>query len=99
MESASRAPVPLFSDTTPPATAIPASATATSTKQPTHPDVDYTPLPWSGYFDQQHDITVPDTHDTFRLYTAGQHGQSHIGHSTGGSWRGCGCGCGVRVSL
>ena len=84
MEHADRAPVPLFShsssNNTAPAAA--ASEPAAPSSKPAvwphavQPEVDYTPLPWTGYFDSQHDLTVPGTHNTFRLYTAGQHGQS-----------------------
>jgi len=94
METVDRAPVPLFphsntsGDHTPAATTAAASIAATSVKQlasSTHPTqseaADYTPLPWAGYFDSQRDITIPDTQDTFRVYTAGQHGQPLLQHT------------------
>ena len=82
MENGDRAPVPLFSHgstvaTTSANTPSTGVKLATSSTASIHTDADYTPLPWTGYFDNQHDITIPTTQDTFRLYTAGQHSQPH----------------------
>ena len=91
MENAGRAPVPLFSSDLTPTAATAVTDDSISVKQPASAAaaisaVDYTPLPWIGYFDNQHDVTIPDTHDTFRLYTAGQHGQSQITAHRAARW-------------
>ena len=93
MENVDRAPVPLFSHSntiaTTPASVPAARAKPAASPQTDHSEADYTPLPWSGYFDNLHDIAIPNTPDTFRLYTAGQHGQPLIAHTTAAD--GCLC--------
>ncbi|KAM7477264.1 hypothetical protein LguiB_024507 [Lonicera macranthoides] len=34
----------------------------------------YSPLDWSGYFDREDDISIPDTNDVFHVYMAGTEG-------------------------
>nr|GEX46448.1 protein phosphatase methylesterase 1 [Tanacetum cinerariifolium] len=34
----------------------------------------YSPLDWKGYFDQEDDVSIPDSNDVFHVYTAGKEG-------------------------
>ncbi|KAL5993277.1 hypothetical protein ACLOJK_014201 [Asimina triloba] len=34
----------------------------------------YSPLEWKGYFDQEDDVTIPESNDVFHIYTAGSEG-------------------------
>ncbi|PWA99187.1 esterase/lipase/thioesterase family protein [Artemisia annua] len=34
----------------------------------------YSPLDWKGYFDQEDDVSIPDSNDVFHVYTAGNEG-------------------------
>ncbi|KAA3453670.1 protein phosphatase methylesterase 1 [Gossypium australe] len=43
-------------------------------RRPTKSSEKYSPLDWSGFFDREEDVCIPDSNDVFHLYMAGTEG-------------------------
>ncbi|KAH9725471.1 protein phosphatase methylesterase 1 [Citrus sinensis] len=54
---------------------LPSAFASLPQRPPTHSSLEkYAPLDWVGYFDEEKDISIPDSNDVFHVYMAGTEG-------------------------
>ncbi|KAH9725472.1 protein phosphatase methylesterase 1 [Citrus sinensis] len=53
---------------------LPSAFASLPQRPPTHSLEKYAPLDWVGYFDEEKDISIPDSNDVFHVYMAGTEG-------------------------